>query len=176
MKISDRSWSHKIYYIFTYICMCIFGHDIQFISYCELRYRYILLHNNYFKTYLLKTIRTHSLTTSEGQEFRRNVAGWFSVRVLHKVAVKMSVRNCRVSFQDGSLTWLENWSWLLVEASGFPCVNLSVGLLECSWNVVLASPRGSKPKRARQKWQHLLWPSLRNHIPSLWPYLAGNTD
>lgn len=132
MKISDRSWSHKIYYIFTYICMCIFGHDIQFISYCELRYRYILLHNNYFKTYLLKTIRTHSLTISEGQEFRRNVAGWFSVRVLHKVAVKMSVRNCRVSFQDGSLTWLENWSWLLVEASGFPCVNLSVGLLECS--------------------------------------------
>lgn len=127
-----------IVFLHTYIYVYIESWYIIYIL-LGVAISYIFLHKNYFKTYLPKTISTCYLTVSDGQEFRNNVARSFWVRVLYGVAVMVWARSWRVYFQDVSLTWLESWSWLLIEASVSHYVDLSVGLLESSWNVVLAS-------------------------------------
>lgn len=162
--------------IFLQTCMCV-GWWCTFFLIVSWYMSYLLPHNNYFKTYLLKTTSICYLTICKCKEFRSNLARWFWFRVSHQVAVKMSARaviwrlygDWRIYIQDGSLTWLESWCWLLVVGHSSSLCGPLCRVAWVSLQYGSGIPQRKQPKRARQKWQCLLWPSFRNHIPSLLP-------
>lgn len=63
----------------------------------------------------------------------------------------------KIHFQDGLVTWLASLCWLLAKgfrSSPSRCIHNAV------WVLFEALPQGKQSKRARQKLQWLLWPTL----------------
>lgn len=179
MKVSDwyYSVSWNVLYFYIHICRCVLGHDVQFISYSEWYISHYCCIEIQQAFVISPFLRVRNLGVTELR--------WFSFRISHEVAVKLSARavitwkldwDWRICFQDGALTWLESWWWL----SGWRPHSLLRGPY---YRVALVPlqygsgfPQKKQSKTARKKWQCVLWLSFRNHIPSFLPYLAGNTD
>lgn len=86
------------------------------------------------------------------QEFRNNLAWWFWTSGSQGVAVKMSARTAeswrldwtgldwKIHFQEGSLTWLAIWCWILARGLSFlPYVPLH-RTSSVSFDVAIAFP------------------------------------
>ena len=108
-----------------------------------------------------------------GQEFKsRNFkTGWFWPGAPHEVPAKInqgcSHLKAQLELEDPAPRWPMHMTGKSVGSwHGIPVtchVDLSIGLLECPYNMAADFPQSNWPKRAKWKLKCLFWLSLRSH-------------